>query len=134
MVHHEKYEPKLNDQGYYYYENLAGRDIYGRRVLNKMNTLTTDGSFWNKYDFFDSDDIQQKSIGGTLLKNLALVGSMFIPYVGPWIAAVSVGTQSLGFLATLGKMAFGSDSPNLSAIEGWVNSVNRQTAKTDYAQ
>lgn len=133
-VHHEKYEPKLNDQGYYYYENLAGRDIYGKRVLNKMNTLTTDGSFWNKYDFFDSDDIQQKSIGGTVLKNLVLVGSMFIPYVGPWIAGASVAVQSAGFLATLGKMAFGSDSPNLSAIEGWVNSVNRQTAKTDYAQ
>lgn len=133
-VHHEKYEPKLNDQGYYYYENLAGRDIYGRRVLNKMNTLTTDGSFWNKYDFFDSDDIQQKSVGGTLLKNLVLVGSMFLPYVGPWIAGASVAVQGAGLLATLGKMTFGSDSPNLSAIEGWVNSVNRQTAKTDYAQ
>ena len=28
-----------------------------------MNTLTTDGSFWNEYDFFDSDDLKQKSIG-----------------------------------------------------------------------
>ena len=24
-----------------------------------MNTLTVDGSAWNKYDFFDSDDLEQ---------------------------------------------------------------------------
>nr|DAD59278.1 MAG TPA: envelope glycoprotein [Bacteriophage sp.] len=99
-----------------------------------MNVLTTDGSFWNKYDFFDSDDIQQKSIGGTVMKNLALVGSMFIPYVGPWIAGLSVATQMAGLGATLGKMLVGSDSPTFSAIEGWSQSLNRQTAKTDYAQ
>jgi hypothetical protein len=55
-----------------------------------MNTLTVDGSAWNKYDFFDSDDLEQKSITGSILKNAALVGSMFIPYVGPWIAGLSV--------------------------------------------
>ena len=43
--------------GNFYYEKLDGRDVYGRRVLNKMNVLTTDGSYLNRYDFFDSDDI-----------------------------------------------------------------------------
>ena len=46
---------ELIDKGEYYYENLQGRDVYGRKVLNKMNTLTVDGSDVNKYDFFDSD-------------------------------------------------------------------------------
>ena len=133
-VEHHKGDLKTNQDGEFYYEKLDGRDVYGRRVLNKMNVLTTDGSFWNKYDFFDSDDIQQKSIGGTVMKNLALVGSMFIPYVGPWIAGLSVATQMAGLGATLGKMLVGSDSPTLSAIEGWSQSLNRQTAKTDYAQ
>lgn len=133
-VEHHKGDLKTNQDGEFYYEKLDGRDIYGRRVLNKMNVLTTDGSFWNKYDFFDSDDVQQKSIGGTVMKNLALVGSMFIPYVGPWIAGLSVATQMAGLGATLGKMLVGSDSPTLSAIEGWSQSLNRQTAKTDYAQ
>lgn len=133
-VKHQKGELKTNQDGEFYYEKLDGRDVYGRRVLNKMNVLTTDGSFWNKYDFFDSDDIQQKSIGGSVMKNLALVGSMFIPYVGPWVAGLSVATQTAGFLATLGKMLVGSDSPTLSAIEGWSKSLNRQTAKTEYAQ
>lgn len=133
-VEHHKGDLKTNQDGEFYYEKLDGRDVYGRRVLNKMNVLTTDGSFWNKYDFFDSDDIQQKSIGGTVMKNLALVGSMFIPYVGPWIAGLSVATQMAGLGATLGKMLVGSDSPTFSAIEGWSQSLNRQTAKTDYAQ
>ncbi len=133
-VKHEKGEPKLNQNGEYYYEKLDGRDVYGRRVLNKMNVLTKDGSFMNRFDFFDSDDIEQKSIAGTTFKNLALVGSMFIPYVGPWIAGLSVATQLAGLGATLGKMALGSDSPVLNEIEGWSKSVNRQTAKSQYAQ
>ena len=133
-VEHHKGDLKTNQEGEFYYEKLDGRDVYGRRVLNKMNVLTTDGSFWNKYDFFDSDDVQQKSIGGTVMKNLALVGSMFIPYVGPWVAGLSVATQMAGLGATFGKMLVGSDSPTLSAIEGWSQSLNRQTAKTDYAQ
>lgn len=133
-VKHEKGEPKLNQDGEYYYEKLDGRDVYGRRVLNKMNVLTRDGSFMNKFDFFDSDDIEQKSVVGTTFKNLALVGSMFIPYVGPWIAGLSVATQLAGLGATLGKMALGSDSPILNDIEGWSKSVNRQTAKSQYAQ
>ena len=133
-VEHKKGEPKLDQNGNFYYEKLDGRDIYGRRVLNKMNVLTTDGSFWNRYDFFDSDDINQKSIGGSVLKNLALVGTMFIPYVGPWIAGLSIATQSAGLGATLGKMIAGSDNPTLSEIEGWSKSVSRQGTQTEYAQ
>ena len=133
-VYHKKGELKTNDEGTYYYEKLDGRDIYGRRVLNKMNIITTDGSWINQYDFFDSDDINQKSIGGSVLKNLALVGSMFFPYVGPWIAGLSLATQLAGVGATFGKMLVGSESPTLSAIEGWSKSVSRQGAQTEYAQ
>lgn len=134
QVEHKAGDLKLDNTGNFYYEKLDGRDIYGRRVLNKMNVLTTDGSFWNKYDFFDSDDLNQKSIGGTVLKNLALVGTMFIPYVGPWIAGLSIATQAAGLLGTLGKMAGESDAPTWSALEGWSKSVSRQGATTEYAQ
>lgn len=133
---HQKGQLKLNEEGTYFYENLDGRDIYGKQVLNKMNTLTTDGSFWNEYDFFDSDDLKQKSITGSLMKNAVLVGSMFIPYVGPWIAGLSVTSQLIGLLGTFGKMLPGVDgdnSPILSAMEGWSKSVNRQAAKSQYA-
>ena len=134
LVEHTKGDLKLDQTGNFYYEKLDGRDVYGRRVLNKMNVLTTDGSFWNRYDFFDSDDINQKSVGGSVLKNLALVGSMFIPYVGPWITVASIASQLAGLGATLGKMVSGSDNPMLSEIEGWSKSVSRQGAQTEYAQ
>jgi hypothetical protein len=89
---HQKGERKLNSEGLPYYETLGGRDIYGKQVLNKFNMLTTDGSVINQFDFFDTDDLEQKSIGGTLMRNAALVGSMFIPYVGPWITGLSIAT------------------------------------------
>lgn len=133
-VKHAKGDLKLNDEGTYYYEKLAGRDVYGRRVLNKLNVLTTEDSELNKYDFFDSDDIH-KSIGGTALKNIALIGSMFLPYgIGATITGLNVAVQATGFLSTLGKMFLGSDSPTLSAIEGWAQSMDRQQARSEYAQ
>lgn len=132
-VLHKKGDLKYNEDGLPYYETLSGRDVHDKQVLNKMNTLTTDGSVWNKFDFFDSDDLDQKGIGSSLLKNAALVGSMFIPYVGPVITGLSVATQTAGLLATLGKLVAGNDSPILNNIQGWAKSVNRQSA-TEYAQ
>ena len=133
-VWHEKDELKINSNGTHYYEALDGRDIYGRQVLNKFNTLTTDGSWWNQYDFLDSDDLNQKSIAGSVAKNLALVGSMFIPYVGWGIAAASVAQQMTGLAGTFGKMLTGSENSTLSAMEGFSKSWSRSGAKTQYAQ
>lgn len=132
-VLHKKGDLKYNEDGLPYYETLSGRDVHDKQVLNKMNTLTTDGSVWNKFDFFDSDDLDQKGIGSSLLKNAALVGSMFIPYVGPVITGLSVATQTAGVLATLGKLVTGNDNPTLNNIQGWAKSINRQSA-TEYAQ
>lgn len=131
---HKKDDLKLNENGTYYYEDLDGRSVYGRQVLNKFNTFTTDGSWWNQYDFLDSDDLNQKSIAGSVAKNLCLVGSMFLPYVGWGIAAASVGTQLAGLVGTFGKMLIGSDSPTLSSLEGFSQSWNRQTLKSQYAR
>lgn len=132
-VMHQKGELKIGVDGGYYYEKLDGRDVYGKRVLNKMNVITTDGSTLNKYDFFDSDDIDQ-NVGKTLLKNSVLVGSMFIPYVGPAIVGANILAQLVGITGVLGKMFLGSESPTLSAMEGWSKSMNRQTARSEYAQ
>ena len=130
---HKAGEKKLNEDGLPYYETLGGRNPSKKRVLNKLNVLTTDGSFANKFDFFDEDDIKQKSIGGSLLRNTALVGSMFIPYVGQYVTAASVLTQVLGLGATFGKVLTGSESPTLNNIQGWVKSVSRSGTATEYA-
>jgi len=55
---HQKGEKKLDNEGLPYYETLGGRSVYGKQVLNKFNVITTDGSFANKFDFFDSDDLE----------------------------------------------------------------------------
>jgi len=72
------------------------------------------------------------------MKNLFLVGSMFIPYVGWGIAGLSVLTQGAGLAAVLGKMGsrvFGNDNPQfLNNLEGFTHSVNRMYAKSEYAQ
>ncbi len=129
---YQKGERKLNDEGLPYYETLGGRDVYGKQVLNKFNTITTDDSRLNRYDFFDTDDIEQKSVVGTLMRNATLVGSMFIPGVGPWIAGISVATQTAGLLATFGKLFAGNDSATLNNLQGWVKTVNR-SGQTEYA-
>jgi hypothetical protein len=123
MVHHDKGELKTNEEGSYYYEKLDGRDAYGRDILYKANVLTKEGSWLNSLDFFDSDDVN-KSTGGSIMKELVLAGSMFIPYVGTYIRALSVATQTAGLLATFGKMMTGSDNPTLSSIEAWTKSIH----------
>lgn len=129
---HKKGDYKYNDDGTFYYETLNGRDVYGKQVLNRMNTLTVDGSAANKYDFFDSDDLEQKSFIGTTMKNLALVGSMFLPVVGKPIIAASIATQGVGLLGALGKMFLGSENETVNNLHGWAKTVNRQSA-SEYA-
>jgi hypothetical protein len=97
-----------------------------------MNTLTVDGSKANKYDFFDSDDLEQKGIVSNVLKNLALVGSMFLPVVGKPIIAASIATQSVGLMGALGKMFLGSENETVNNMHAWAKTVNRQSV-SEYA-
>lgn len=130
---HQKGQRKLNEEGLPYYETLGGRNVYGKQVLNKLDTLTRDGSKANRFDFFDADDLEQKSFVGTLMRNAALVGSMFIGGpVGPIVRGLSVATQAAGLLATIGKLGAGNDNKLLNNIQGWAKTVNRQS-QTDYA-
>lgn len=133
-IEHKKGERKIGPNGTYYYEKLDGRDVYGRQVLNKMDVFTKEGSWANQYDFFDSDDINQKSAFGSTMKNLALVGSMFIPYVGPWVAGISLATQLTGLMGTLGKISSLGDVEFMNELEGWSKSVSRSGSTSEYAQ
>ena len=74
---HKKGDYKLNEEGTYYYETLGGRSPIGKQVLSSLDTLTVDGTKLNKYDFFDSDDVE-KSVGGVIAKNVATLIPMFV--------------------------------------------------------
>ena len=131
IVKHKKGEKKINENGTFYYENLNGRDVYGREVLSKFDTLTTDGSFVNKFDFFDSDD-KEKSFMGTLVRNAVKVVPAFIPGVAPWYIGTRVALNTVDMLSKLGKIFTGSENSTLSELEGFTKSL--AFSSSDYAQ
>ena len=118
IVYH-KGEKKIDpDTGTYYYESLGGRSIYGRDVLSGFDTLTTDGSTINKYDFFDSDDIKKDTFG-SLSRAVAQIAPVFIPYVNTAYLTARVGLGLSEIMPTIGKIFLGSDNELMSQIEGW---------------
>lgn len=127
-VQHKKGDLKLNENGTYYYENLNGRDVYGRRVLSKLNTLTTDGSAINKYDFFDSDGLD-KSLVGSIARNAVEIIPMLIPGISPWYIGTRIALETTKVLATLGKVFTGSDNKFLSSVEGFTKSLEPTTSE-----
>lgn len=130
VVKHKKGDKKINYNGTFYYENLNGRDIYGREVLSKWDTLTVDGTFVNTIDFFDSDDKEKSFVGG-LMKNAIKVLPIFTP-VSPYYIAARVSINTVELMAKLGKIFAGQDNPTLSTIEGYTKSL--AFSSSDYAQ
>lgn len=121
IVKHKKGDLKLNENGTVFYENLQGRDIYDKQVLSKLDTITTDGSKWNKYDFFDSDD-KDKSYLGSLFKVAASLAPLMTP-IAPYYVGAGLALQTAKLGATFGKLFTGNDNKVLSSIEGFVKSV-----------
>lgn len=110
-VVHKKGELKLDEYGVPYYEELGDREIYGRDVLHYTDTLSEDGSKWNKYDFFDSDGLD-KSIGGTVVKTAFKIAPYFIPYVNYAWGAINASMEIAQLLPTLGKAVNGTITNN----------------------
>lgn len=127
---YQKGDLKLNDNKLPYYETLNGRSIVGKTILHKSDIITTDGSVWNKFDFFDSDDLE-KSTAGVIAKNLVTIAPML---VGGTVSAAYIGAgvvlNSLGLLNTGAKMVFGSDEKFLNDVEGFLESISLSANKT----
>lgn len=103
MATHKKGDLKLNSNGKPYYETLAGRNPYSKQVLSTFDNLTSESSPINKYDFFDSDDLE-KSISGSLAKNLMGVAPMLM---GPEVAAIYSGALVARELLKTAPMVWG---------------------------
>lgn len=140
ILNHKKGDLKYNEFGDPYYETLGGRSVEGKDLLHYSDTLTVDGSSWNKYDFFDSDGLD-KSVGGTIAKTAAIIAPMFIPgfglYYGGFTAALELGE----FLPLLYKSIVGiaaGDTSDLSSIDkansiqGYFSRFN--SSQSDYAR
>lgn len=134
---HKKGDYKLNEEGTYYYETLGGRSPIGKQVLSSLDTLTVDGTKLNKYDFFDSDDIE-KSIGGVIAKNVATLIPMFVG--GPIGTVYSTALIAREMAKSL-PMLYGMTTALFSDSETpkWMNTIAAMgdkftTGTSDYAK
>ena len=110
---HYKGDKKLNDDGEYYFETLGERSIVGKKVLSLGDVLTKEDSFINKYDFFDSDDLEKSTIG-VIAKNIAAIAPMAISstwYPGFYIAREIA--KSLPMLNNILNIWNDNDDPKL---------------------
>lgn len=136
-VKHQKGEWKVNEDGEYYTEKANGRNLRGKTVVSAADYLTSENSAINKYDFFDSDDLE-KSVAGTVAKNVASIIPMFIPYVNTAYSGLLVGRElaktlpmAYGMLASL----TGDQNPN-SQLANTIAAYGQKfsTSTSDYAQ
>lgn len=100
-VVHNKGDWKTID-GKPYYETLGKQDSSGKNFLKWQDVLTTDGSFMNNLDFFDADGLE-KSIAGQTVKTIAIIGSLFVPYLGPALMAAGIAGGLAELYATFSK-------------------------------
>lgn len=101
MMPHKKGEYKLNKYGLPYTETLDGRSLVNKEVVSGFDLLTVDGKGANKYDFFDSDELD-KSITGTVMKSAAAIAPMFMgPYVASIYSGLLVGRELMKTLPML---------------------------------
>ena len=118
---HYKGEYKLNSNGTYYYETLNGRSPVGKEVLSSLDNLTIEGTKLNKYDFFDSDDIE-KSVTGSIAKNITSLIPIFIGgTVGATYSSLIIAREmakSMPMLYNISTALLGSpDTPT------WMNTI-----------
>lgn len=102
IVKHKKGDWKINENGNLYVETLGDREIYGKQIVNPMDSLTTDGSFANKLDIFDSDNRESNALK-TTLKIAVEIAPLFIPGVNVYYGGIKAAIGLSSALPTLYK-------------------------------
>lgn len=132
-VKHQKGEYKLNPEGNFYIETLGDRDVAGKQVVNPTDLITTDGSYFNKIDFFDSDG-KDKSIIGTTFKTAAEIAPYLIPgfnmYYGTFKMSMGLAEALPSLYKSLEGIILGdTDKGNETALWKAASSVQGALAK-----
>ena len=131
MVEHKKGDKKLNSEGTYYYETLGNRSIYGRDVLSKWDTITTDGSVANKFDPFDADD-KDPNMLGVIIRNALKIAPAFIPVISPYYLGLRVALNTADLMATAGNIITDNHNTLFNGIEGYAKSLGYSSS--DFSQ
>ena len=118
MVHY-KGEYKLDEDGMPYVQELGStEDISGKDLLSITDTLTIDGSYSNKFDFFDNDGVD-KSVTGSVAKLVATVAPLFVPYVGELYAYGLVAANAANALSSITKSGIELADKDYKSNELW---------------
>lgn len=140
VAFHKKGEYKYNEFGSPYYEKLGDRDAYGKEMLHYSDTLTKEGTFINKLDFYDSDG-KRKSVFGTAMKTAAQIVPMFLhPAVGyTWgaiNAAKGIGQSMAALSKGVDSIITGNDDNEfgraMTKMENWL--ARFDDSKSDYGK
>ena len=131
QVWHNKGENKVNENGDFYFETLGNRSVYGKKVKSAFDSFTAESSTLNKYDFFDSDDLD-KSITGTVFKTAMQLAPMFTP-IAPYYGAAMVGKEMLNILPSVYNMTIGNftnDTPEfINRLQGISKTLTSTTSQ-----
>lgn len=135
-VQHKVGDLKFNENGLPYPEILGDRELRTKQIIGYGDTITREGSGWNKIDFFDSDDYE-KSFVGTLAKTAVKTIPYFIPGAGEVFGAITAAEGLLRVLPILGKMVNGmttGDNGNefgktMNKFEGWMARFDPSVSK-----
>ena len=125
-IKHRKGDWKTDSSGNYYAETIGDRQLLDSQVISVQDILTKEGSWINKYDFFDSDG-ETKSITGTVFKTMAQIAPYLIPGVNKYYGALTASVGLASVLPTFYKSIEGlltgkSDSAlsqNATQLENW---------------
>lgn len=125
VVRHRAGDYKLNANGMPYYETLGNRDASNKEFLHITDTLTVDGSEWNKYDVFDTDG-KEKSIAGQTLKIGLTIAPLFIPYVNTAYGLTAGAVLLSQALSQLGKAGLEAVDEGATSTDTWrmLNSID----------
>lgn len=138
QIAHSKGDLKFYD-GAPRYEELGSRDATGKSLLKYEDTLTKEGSWINKYDFFDSDGLSKRP-GGTIAKALFKTLPYLIPQVSLAYGAVTAGTALTQLIPTLMKSINGiaggdNESDFMKGVTQFGNYAERfNSSVSDYSQ
>ena len=133
VVHHAG-ERKYDENGDPMYQILGTDEIYGRDVLHFFDTLTREGTFWNKIDVFDSDGVDT-NIAKTVSRAAIEIAAYMSP-AGPYLGALEAAKQIAQTLPVLTKAINGvftnDNNDNLgkkmTSIENWAAQFSRSTS------
>lgn len=138
MMKHFKGQYKTDESGNPYYETLGNRDFGNKEMLHLSDTMTIDGSAWNKLDIFDSDGLD-KSVTKTVASTIASIVPYFIPYLNTVYKWAQVADGAGIMLSAAGRSAADIAGFEKSKMWQYANNLGAFTesihsSQTDYAK